>query len=131
MVWFYSGWVNGGGGQVVAKFLRGVVMGVEVAWWMGGVEQMTTARAGTSRKTGSAHVYFSSSCFCLRWGFCVLDLFCFVSFCFVLLGSFMCSFYILFVNCTQFITELFQKTDPARVIQSPPEKDREGEREGE
>ena len=57
MVWFYSGWVNGGGGQVVAKFLRGVVMGVEVAWWMGGVEQMTTARAGTSRKTGSAHVF--------------------------------------------------------------------------
>ncbi len=33
----------------------------------------------------------------------------------------MCLFYILFVHCTQSFHEIFQKTDPARVIQSTPE----------
>jgi hypothetical protein len=69
-------------------------MVVEVAWWMGGVEQTTTARAGTSRKTGRAFFNYFCSCFWLCWGWCfefVFFLFC--SFCFEFV------FFVLFCFC--------------------------------
>ena len=111
--WFDKGWV-----MVVEKGRCSkdglLVVVVVVVWWRGGDNNNARARAGTSRKTPFP---FLSLCFCVfGWGFVLFVLFdCFVLFCFVLLGWFMYSFYILFVNCTQFNSEIFQKTDPARV----------------
>ncbi len=80
-------------------------------WWFGGVgdNNNARARAGKSRKT---------PVFCLFFVFCVW----FGLFVSVYVYVFVLCFRIyLFVHCTQYFHELFQKTDPARVIQSTPE----------
>ena len=117
--WMGKWWWRAGGGEVFKGSGDGGGGGM-VDGWCGADDNSSRRNEPQDRKRARLFFFFL---FLFEMGvLCfVFVLFCFVSFCFVLLGSFMCSFYILFVNCTQFITELFQKTDPARVIQSPPE----------
>jgi hypothetical protein len=102
---------NGGGeGQV---FERMGYWGWWWGWWFGGVGQITTTRAREPERAERplSLVFVLFLVFCVV--FFVFGLVWFVS---IYVYVFVLCFRIyLFVHCTQFIYEIFQKTDPARV----------------